>query len=170
MTYAEKLKDPRWQKKRLEILNRADWACEVCCANDKTLHVHHVYYEYGKDPWDYTSDTLMSLCEDCHKERGEKEAALKLAFARLLRIQRDDALDELLRSIESMVRCEFRHTTMVSTRMREFSTAAISVVETLTGLSIPEISERCEFKPWSDEMDMHQKMMSTLFPNQQGNA
>jgi len=29
-TYAEKLKDPRWQKKRLERLDLAEWECEIC--------------------------------------------------------------------------------------------------------------------------------------------
>lgn len=27
-TYAEKLKDPRWQKRRLEIFERDDWTCQ----------------------------------------------------------------------------------------------------------------------------------------------
>ncbi len=28
--YWQKLQDPRWQRKRLEILNRAGWKCEKC--------------------------------------------------------------------------------------------------------------------------------------------
>jgi len=29
-TYGEKLKDPRWQKKRLGLLEKADWTCLFC--------------------------------------------------------------------------------------------------------------------------------------------
>lgn len=39
--YSQLLKDPRWQKKRLEILDRDDWKCTHCEAEHKTLHVHH---------------------------------------------------------------------------------------------------------------------------------
>jgi hypothetical protein len=66
-TYSEKLKDPRWQKKRLEILNRDEWACANCGNNTKTLHVHHRYYITGNEPWEYDSDVLVTLCEECHE-------------------------------------------------------------------------------------------------------
>lgn len=76
-TYAEKLKDPRWQKKRLEILNRDEWKCQNCSASEKTLHVHHKDYERGRDPWDYTDNWLATLCEDCHAaEPGYRDACL----------------------------------------------------------------------------------------------
>jgi hypothetical protein len=66
-SYAEKLRDPRWQKKRMEILERDGWACSKCGATDKTLHVHHKRYEAGRDPWDYPGDALAALCEQCHE-------------------------------------------------------------------------------------------------------
>lgn len=70
-TYAEKLRDPRWQKKRLEIMQRANFKCELCGCDDETLNIHHGFYEYGylrkyKQPWDYPSKTLWCLCENCH--------------------------------------------------------------------------------------------------------
>jgi hypothetical protein len=64
--YFEKLKDPRWQKKRLEILNIHDFTCQECGNADNTLHVHHPFYEKNKDPWDYESDVLMCVCDSCH--------------------------------------------------------------------------------------------------------
>jgi hypothetical protein len=71
-TYAEKLKDPRWQRKRLEIFQRDRFKCWQC-GNDKlSLHVHHVEYELGKDPWDYPEDKLLTLCEKCHFEAHRK--------------------------------------------------------------------------------------------------
>lgn len=65
-TYYEMLQDPRWQKKRLEVLQAADFKCGDCGAGDRTLHVHHMYYERGKKPWEYPDVALRSLCEDCH--------------------------------------------------------------------------------------------------------
>lgn len=65
-TYAEKLRDPRWQKKRLKILERDKFKCCRCKSSKKTLNVHHGYYEWGKDPWDYEDWTLSTVCEDCH--------------------------------------------------------------------------------------------------------
>lgn len=66
MTYSEKLKDPRWQKKRLEILERDGWACCHCQEKNETLHVHHHWYEKGKAPWDYPDTAFETLCKDCH--------------------------------------------------------------------------------------------------------
>lgn len=65
--YYDKLKDPRWQKKRLEILERDGWKCRWCCDKDNTLHVHHIIYLAGKDPWDIPNGLLITLCESCHK-------------------------------------------------------------------------------------------------------
>lgn len=65
--YFEKLKDPRWQKKRLEILKREDFTCEVCKSKERTLHVHHKIYVYGRDPWDYVDTNFSVLCDTCHE-------------------------------------------------------------------------------------------------------
>lgn len=69
--YSEQLKDPRWQKKRLEILQRDDFTCQICGHKDKTLHVHHVYYKKGLKPWEYKDSSLITLCEDCHHEEHQ---------------------------------------------------------------------------------------------------
>ena len=66
MTYSEKLKDPRWQKRRLEIMNRDKFRCCLCYDGIKTLHVHHKYYTHDTEPWDYPDDVFQTLCEDCH--------------------------------------------------------------------------------------------------------
>ena len=65
-SYAEKLRDPRWQKKRLEILERDGWTCRCCGDEDKTLHIHHRYYLRGIEPWEYELESLITLCEHCH--------------------------------------------------------------------------------------------------------
>ena len=70
-TYQERLLDPRWQKKRLAILNRDKWACRLCRNKEKTLHVHHLHYNPGKNPWDYPKKSLITLCCDCHTEQTQ---------------------------------------------------------------------------------------------------
>jgi hypothetical protein len=70
MTYSEKLRDPRWQKKRLETLERYEWHCSECDSQTKTLHVHHRYYISGRLPWEYPDFALVVLCAECHEERG----------------------------------------------------------------------------------------------------
>ena len=66
-TYLEKLKDPRWQKKRLEIFKRDNWQCKVCGDVENTLNVHHIFYFKDKEPWEVHEGFLITLCEQCHQ-------------------------------------------------------------------------------------------------------
>lgn len=78
MTYSEKLRDPRWQKKRLEIMNRDEFGCQICGDKESTLNVHHKEYVRGKAPWDYDGNHLITLCELCHSR--VEEAKGHIAF------------------------------------------------------------------------------------------
>lgn len=62
--YSELLKDPRWQKKRLEILQRDNFTCLLCSDTESTLHIHH--QKYAKLPWEVENKFLYTLCCDCH--------------------------------------------------------------------------------------------------------
>lgn len=81
--FFEKYKDPRWQKKRLEIMERDDFKCCDCHADNKTLNVHHKYYMFGKNPWEYDEGILITLCEDCH-QRWEYDKSIINDFTRIL--------------------------------------------------------------------------------------
>lgn len=70
-SWAERCKDPRWQKLRLQVMERDGFKCRFCRSKEKTLNVHHKWYERGQDPWEYSTDTLLTLCEDCHTELHE---------------------------------------------------------------------------------------------------
>lgn len=71
MNYTELLKDPRWQKKRLEIMQRDGFACALCMDETSTLHVHHKKYKSGCAPWEYEDKYLITLCDSCHgKQHG----------------------------------------------------------------------------------------------------
>jgi|CXWL01.1.fsa_nt_gi hypothetical protein len=67
-SYSELLRDPRWQKLRLQVFERDKFTCVLCNANHKTLSVHHKYYEKNKMPWEYPLEALDTVCADCHPE------------------------------------------------------------------------------------------------------
>ena len=67
-TYVEKLRDRRWQARRLRVLNRGGFRCECCRRDDRSLHVDHGYYVPGREPWEYELETLHCLCDKCHAE------------------------------------------------------------------------------------------------------
>ena len=69
--YGEKLKDPRWQKLRLQVFERDEWACQWCYAKKRTLAVHHLWYEKGAEPWEAGMDSLLTVCELCHQQEYE---------------------------------------------------------------------------------------------------
>lgn len=77
MTYSEKLKDPRWQRRRLEVLEAAGWCCSQCQSADKTLHVHHNFYRSRTEPWNYPDHALRVLCEECHEIVEEQRTEFK---------------------------------------------------------------------------------------------
>jgi len=126
-TYSELLRDPRWQQKRLETLERAGWCCEVCGDSEKELHVHHLYYLKGKKPWEVERRQLSVMCKSCHKEAEScREWLLRtfsfappemmMSFSHDLREAMDHplthwteisaALRELLQSHEEMLRLQ----------------------------------------------------------------
>lgn len=82
-SYSEKLRDPRWQKKRLEALQAADFCCQVCYDSESTLHVHHKQYFKGREPWEYEVGQLAVLCESCHSAGHESEDELHLVCSYL---------------------------------------------------------------------------------------
>jgi len=82
MTYLEKLKDPRWQKKRLHICERDGWKCRDCLDENETLHIHHAHYVKG-DPWETPDEYLMTLCAPCHESRQKLEDEGKRLLAEM---------------------------------------------------------------------------------------
>jgi hypothetical protein len=79
-TYRELLLDPRWQRRRLEILDLAEFQCANCNSGEKTLHVHHKIYHKGALPWEYKDCELVCLCDDCHETDHEQRSRLNEAL------------------------------------------------------------------------------------------
>ena len=82
--YTEKFKSPKWQKLRLEIMERDNFTCVACGDKDKTLNVHHGYYEKGKDPWEYPLETLWTVCERCHKTIKDRIDGIHKMIGRIM--------------------------------------------------------------------------------------
>jgi len=64
--YAEKLRDPRWQRKRLEVMQRDNFTCRSCGDSNTELQIHHQKYSNTGNPWDVPNDQLIVLCKNCH--------------------------------------------------------------------------------------------------------
>jgi len=75
-TYSEKLKSPKWQKKRLQVLERDEFRCQSCGDTETELHVHHD--RYSKEPWDARDEELKTLCKWCHQIYEELKDSYKV--------------------------------------------------------------------------------------------
>jgi hypothetical protein len=82
ISYSEKLRDERWQRKRQNVREKANYKCQDCGSQEK-LEVHHCYYKYGLEPWQYPIDSLRCLCSNCHETRGKIEMELRARLADL---------------------------------------------------------------------------------------
>lgn len=67
VSYAELLKDPRWQRRSKEIKEWDNNVCQLCGSNEN-LQVHHLYYDKDKKPWEYGDRALVTLCDKCHEQ------------------------------------------------------------------------------------------------------
>lgn len=67
--FLQQYKSPKWQKKRLEIMQRDKYTCQCCGEKEKMLNVHHKEYISGKKVWEYENDNFITLCENCHERR-----------------------------------------------------------------------------------------------------
>lgn len=99
--YAQKLKDPRWQKMRLRILERDQWHCMCCADATSTLHVHHRRYISGLEPWEYPEALLVTLCETCHATESQD---IKPAIDELVAVMKETFLSCDIKRFTFMVR------------------------------------------------------------------
>jgi hypothetical protein len=65
--FYDQYKHPLWQKKRLEVMAAAGFACQCCGEKEAQLHVHHIRYVKGRKVWEYNSSELLCLCDECHE-------------------------------------------------------------------------------------------------------
>jgi len=102
-SYSEKLRDPRWQKKRLQIMERDEFTCRDTSETGETLNVHHSWYAKG-DPWDTPDEFLLTLSETAHKERQALEDRAKKALGLIMASNHMEPLEELTVMLEGLAR------------------------------------------------------------------
>lgn len=72
--YTEQYNSPKWQKKRLEILELHNFKCDECDnKEEKQLHVHHRFYLKDRKVWEYDNDVFQVLCETHHTKVHENK-------------------------------------------------------------------------------------------------
>ena len=102
--YWEKLRDPRWQKLRLKIMERDGFTCRRCCETELPLNVHHGYYEKGLEPWEYHPKTLWTLCEECHRTVHEFQRKIYRQIAEIEPQFADETLLKVIRRFQARVK------------------------------------------------------------------
>lgn len=81
--YQAMLRDPRWQKRRLEILSAHEFKCDECGDTKHELQVHHCWYTKGSAPWEYEDACYRVLCNGHHEQWHDNKAELDQAVSNL---------------------------------------------------------------------------------------
>lgn len=67
--YSKKFNDPRWLRKKADILLRDGGCCRYCKSADAHLQVRFIAHR-GIDPWEYPNEELETICVECSKLRA----------------------------------------------------------------------------------------------------
>ena len=111
-SYTDKLKDSRWQRKRLETLQDAGWKCESCGKREEVeLHVHHKRYLHNRQPWEYERKDLAVLCDCCHEMAHGLDKKRKAMLAKIepLRLRACNGDEDAKRQIVQMLQNEIKN-------------------------------------------------------------
>lgn len=107
MDYKELLKHPYWQKKRLEILQRDNFACVKCTDQFSNLQIHHLYYEANRFPWEYPNECFQTLCELCHEKAEFMKWMLREGITFLRKDFPDIEIDRIYTTVEGKVNSNY---------------------------------------------------------------
>lgn len=85
-TYSDRLKSADWLSKREEIKARDGFKCVLCGSTD-SLEVHHTRYIKSRMPWEYPSESLVTLCKQHHGAIHDDTMRLKAENILLLALK-----------------------------------------------------------------------------------
>lgn len=94
MDYSEQLAHPKWQRKRLEILERDNFTCTLCGDTETTLHIHHE--KYGKFAWSVNNKYLKTRCSHCHLLEEYYKKHYTLSTNTFIKISKRDSVDNYI--------------------------------------------------------------------------
>ncbi len=82
-SYREKLQNPLWADFAKSMRNLRGNSCQLCRQRG-VLQVHHWFYDFNREPWEYSPDEVAVLCEDCHHSFHEQlQSFRKFIFGKL---------------------------------------------------------------------------------------
>jgi hypothetical protein len=62
--YAAHLRSPYWANLKTKVMRRRGAKCEMCCASEKPLDLHHHHYRtFGRE----RQKDVAVLCRECHR-------------------------------------------------------------------------------------------------------
>lgn len=70
--FLKKYDMPEWKAFSTTIRRERQNACQCCKRSDKPTHVHHPFYKPGAEPWQYSKEEVVLLCDNCHEELHEQ--------------------------------------------------------------------------------------------------
>ena len=80
------------------------WKCSWCGNEDAELQVHHGYYaRKRRDPHEYPTKTLHSLCDKCHERAEAAKASLYYELAKI-HPKHHWEVRRLLREVQKLIR------------------------------------------------------------------
>lgn len=150
--YSERLTDPRWQKMRLEVFQRDGFACRCCAETELELHAHHSWYERGRQPWEYPTDSVVTYCHKCHEAEHGRSFAGDAAVLHLLRKAGFPLLEDRLALVGALVGESKEPMTEKESREIAFIVAMLVWRRAETWAAVLDICERAEaaLPRWSE--------------------
>ena len=89
MNYSGQLNDPRWKKKRVEILIRDKHKCRICNYFGSKVNIHHL--KYSGMAWDVSNDDLITLCNDCHSKLHTDKRPVGKSIKEIIKLWQKDS-------------------------------------------------------------------------------
>ncbi len=101
-SFSDKFKDPRWIRRRDEIIASAEYLCQDCGVAADDLEVHICYFEQGREPWEYPHEVYRCLCRTDSAVRRPLEKEVRQALA----IFTSAELDALHRALQVLAQVD----------------------------------------------------------------
>lgn len=112
-TYSKQLQSPKWQRKRLQVLERDNFTCLSCGDTGEQLQIHHINYVYGKLPEDYELGEMITLCRDCHESVTVKIKQCNWVIRQMGKsVEKLDILTDILFALSNRYKVEVLNETL----------------------------------------------------------
>lgn len=96
-TYREQLKSEQWKDFSNRIRESYHGACAICRRTDVATQVHHKFYEFERNLWEYDASEVILLCTGCHAALHKELMEFRKSVMGLLRPEEFRVLNGALR-------------------------------------------------------------------------